>query len=659
MPISRTGLGVPGSAPRTAPSWPRAPRLRRERRPTHRHLGAVLALYLRPHWPRVLLLAVLLLGSTGLQLAIPQLLRQFLDLAAAGGDGRRLSTLALSFLGGTLAGQGLAVAATYVGTDIGWRATNGLRTELLRHCLGLDFAVSQRYTPGVLIERIDGDCATLHGFLSRFSLVVAGNLLLLIGVLLALFRESWWLGLLGTAFALLSLLVLDRVRGVATPYWQAGRQASAELFGFVEERLAGVEDLRANGALAYAMRRFHEVARTEFRAGRTARLVADAGGGGTGLLLRLGGLAALAAGAVFYGTGAVTIGTVYLVMHYTELLARPLRVLVTQAEELQRAGVGIGRVEELLRLQPAVRDSPGSGRALPDGPLSVAFAGVSFTYPPTHHTSPSPPEGAPRAAGLGGEGVPTLHGITFSIAPGTVLGLLGQTGSGKTTLTRLLFRFYDPAAGAISLGGEDLRAVPLAELRRRIGLVTQDVQLLHASVRDNLTFFDRGIPDSRLRQVVDDLGLAAWYRRLPQGLDTVLDAAGLSAGEAQLLALTRVFLRDPGLLVLDEASSRLDPLTERLLEGVLDRLLGGTRPCARTRTAIVIAHRLSTIRRADEIMILERGRIVEYGQRAQLAADPGSRYARLLRTAAEGAIRGEPASGPAGGDLDPGERGPR
>jgi ABC-type multidrug transport system fused ATPase/permease subunit len=271
-----------------------------------------------------------------------------------------------------------------------------------------------------------------------------------------------------------------------------------------------------------------------------------------------------------------------------------------------------------------------------------------------------------------------LHDVSFAVAPNRVLGVLGRTGSGKTTLTRLLFRLYDVDAGAILLsedgspttdGGHkdvllpvdndsselvtrhsslvtpegpssvvqtDIRDIPLSELRRHVGMVTQDVQLFAASVRDNLTLFNNYDPtrppidDSRIVDALETLGLGDWLRALPAGLDTVLegDGRGLSAGEAQLLAFTRVFLRAPQLVVLDEASSRLDPGTEQLLERAIDRLLEG-------RTGVIIAHRLRTVMRADDILILENGRVVEFGPRVVLTADPGSRFYRLLQTGLE------------------------
>jgi ATP-binding cassette subfamily B protein len=245
----------------------------------------------------------------------------------------------------------------------------------------------------------------------------------------------------------------------------------------------------------------------------------------------------------------------------------------------------------------------------------VEFDGVSFAY----NTNEAYDE----------DGM-VIADLSFQLRPGRVLGLLGRTGSGKTTLTRLLFRLYDPGAGTIRLGGADIRGLRLAALRRHVGIVTQEVQIFRATVRDNLTFFDACADDARIVAVLESLGMGTWLRALPAGLDSELVAggAGLSAGEAQLLAFARVFLQDPGLVILDEASSRLDPVTERLIESAVDRLLAD-------RTGIIIAHRLATVQRADEILILEQGTVREHGRREALVRDPASRFAGLLRAGLE------------------------
>jgi ATP-binding cassette subfamily B protein len=302
-------------------------------------------------------------------------------------------------------------------------------------------------------------------------------------------------------------------------------------------------------------------------------------------------------------TGAITVGGVYLVFRYTGMLRMPLERLSRHMNSFQRAMGGIVRVRELLATEPRITD--GAGADLPAGALAVELDAVDFAY----------------------EREPVLRHLSCRVEPGHVLGLLGRTGSGKTTIARLLFRLYDVDAGAVRVGGVDVRDLRVDDLRRRIGLVTQDVQLFDGTLRDNVRLFDPDVGDDRLVAVFASLGLDEWLAELPDGLDTVLGptARGLSAGEAQLVALARVFLEDPGLVVLDEASSRLDPHTEALLEDAIDRLLAD-------RTGIVIAHRLRTIERTDEVLLLDGGMVVEHGDRMALAADPTSRFADLLRT---------------------------
>jgi ABC-type multidrug transport system fused ATPase/permease subunit len=427
-----------------------------------------------------------------------------------------------------------------------------------------------------------------------------------------------------TLFAFVALLVLSRSRHFAVPHMAAERQASAELFGFLEERLAGIDDIRANGAGDHVMRGFNKVERQRFYKARRAGALTNVLWAITTGLFALGYTLALGMGAYLYQAGAITIGTVYLIFQYTDLLRRPLEQISDQLKELQRASAGIGRIRQLAAIEPTIVEGPTA--AVPPGALAVEFDRMSFEYDDEPRT-----EGRGLTTEHGGDSVlspqsSVLTDISFQIAPGRVLGLLGRTGSGKTTLTRLLFRLYDVTDGAIRLGGVDLRAVGLASLRERVGMVTQDVQLFQATIRDNLTLFDRSIADERILAMLAELGLVDWLAGLKDGLDTELapGGGGLSAGEAQLLAFARVFLQDPGLVILDEASSRLDPATERLIERAVDRLLEG-------RTGIIIAHRLATVQRADEIMILDRGRVAEHGPRELLARDPASRFATLLR----------------------------
>jgi ATP-binding cassette subfamily B protein len=572
----------------------------------------LLATYLAPRWPRVLALALLLFGSIGLDLANPLILRHAIDAARAGHDLSGVTGAAALFILLAIVTQALAVVETYMAESVGWGATNSLRADLALHLLRLDLSFHNRRMPGELIERVDGDVTLLANFFARFAVAIVGNALLLAGVLVLLFGVDARVGLALTAFALVGVVVMARLRTVALPHVTAARQQSAAFFGFVGEALAGTEDIRSSGATGYVMRRLSLLLRAWLRVQRRAGVLGYTAWMASLVLVAMGTALAFALGAYLYKGGAITLGTVYLIYGYTELLRRPTEGLRTQIQDLQQAGASIGRVDELFRTTSRLSDEAGASArpevSLPDGALAVEFRDVAFGY---------------------GE-EPILRDVTFTLKPGRVLGLLGRTGSGKTSLIRLLPRLYDVDRGAVLLGGVDIRAAPLAEVRRRVGLVTQEVQLFAASVRDNLTFFDAAVPDERVVRALDGVGLGDWYRALPAGLDTALAAhgGGLSAGEAQLLSFARVFLRNPGLVILDEASSRLDPATEALIGRATEALVRG-------RTAIIVAHRPGTVRRADEIMILDGGRIAEHGPRDSLAGDPDARFHGLLRDSLE------------------------
>ncbi len=567
----------------------------------------LLARYIKPQRARYWLLTVLLMGSIGLQILNPQVMRYFIDAAVGGEAGAQLAWAAIAFVGLALVQQAMAVTGRYVGENVAWTATNALRAELAEHCLNLDMSFHNDTSPGELIERIDGDVAELSNFFSQLVIRVIGNLVLMTGILIVLFFEDWRVGIVFTCFAIVAVLGLNRVRSVAVPFQKALRAATADLFGFLEERLAGTEDIRSSGAVAFVI---HGLSELPYRLlglwqPTPLRFLAIRFTGG--MLHTVGVALALILGWYLYRGAAITIGTVYLLVHYVNLLGRPIRQLTHQTESLQSIGAATERLADLNRMRSRIRDGPGAD--LPPGPLALRFDSVSFAY---------------------GGGELVLKDLSFELPPGGVLGLLGRTGSGKTTLARLVFRLYDPSSGSIALNEVDIRELRLRPLRQRVALVTQDVQLFEASVRDNMTFFDHTIPDSRIEAVIEELELSEWYRSLPEGLDTRLETGGpgLSAGEAQLLAFTRVFLRDPGVVIMDEASARLDPATEQRIERAVDRLLLG-------RTAIVIAHRLATVDRADRIMILDDGHVAEQGERAVLAADTGSRFHGLLRTGLE------------------------
>jgi ABC-type multidrug transport system fused ATPase/permease subunit len=623
-----------------------------------------LARYLKPRQHLVIYLSIALFVSIGLQLVNPLIMRTYIDTARAGGAVSLLTRMALIFIAIAVGQQLVGVLVTYITENLGWATTNDLRLELARYTLGLDMSFHTAHTPGEMIERIDGDVMALSNFFSQFILQVFGNLLLVLGVLLVLLHEDWRIGLSLAVFVAITLSVLLRLANISVNSWEEERKASADLYGFLEERMAGTEDIRSNNAKNYVLDRFYRLTRSLMRKTIKAGLKLNILLNTTWTLFAVGNAVSIIVTATLFYSHAITIGTVFMVIYYTNMINMPLERITQQMQDLQRAGASLIRIIGIQHIQGKI---PGehefaqpTQNMLKPGSLAVAFDEVTFGY---QDAAAAAPDASLKPANLfsGDVAVVTasadyqkavqteieqlkekelvLCNISFQLRQGRVLGLLGRTGSGKTTLTRLLFRLYDPDQGSIRLGwtsragdglGHDIRRIPIQELRRRIGMVTQNIQLFHATVRENLTFFDAAIPDDKILEAIHDLGLSKWYESLPNGLDTELESGGggLSAGEAQLLAFTRIFLRDPGLIILDEATSRLDPATEHLIEEAVNKLV-------RNRTAIIVAHRLGTVQRADDILILDNGEIIEYGERALLAENPSSRFYHLLETGLE------------------------
>lgn len=576
-----------------------------------RSSARLLGAYLVPHRRAVAGLAVALLGATALPLLNPQLLRAFVDDAIAGSTTGRLLLIAGAYLAIALAGQAVQLVATYLGSKVAWTSTNALREDLVAHVLELDMGFHGCHTAGELIERVDGDVFALGEVVSKMLFQLLGSGLLLVGAVVAVGREDGRFAAVLGGFLVVTAVLVARFQRYALPAATADREAEAQLIGNVEERLAGADEIRALGATDHVLRRFEEVSHTAFRAALSYERTSGGLLAITNFAFSMATAALLVLGVMGLRNGALTVGTVVLLFQYTMLVRQPLRQVVSQFKELQKAAAGATRVVELLKTESPI-DEPHPGVALPSGDgLEVRFEAVSFAYDPSE---------------------PVLRDIDLVVAPGRSLGLVGRTGSGKSTLARLLLRLYDPTGGRVVVGGIDLREVAPIDRRSRLAIVTQDVQLFGASVRDNLTLFQgRGeVGDEKLLDVIDRLGLRPWLDSLDDGLDSVLGpgGSGVSAGEAQLLAFARVFLADPSVVVLDEATSRLDPATEELIERAIAELLVG-------RTAVVIAHRLSSLERVDDIAVIDGGRVIEHGLRAELAADAATRFGALLALSRE------------------------
>jgi ABC-type multidrug transport system fused ATPase/permease subunit len=563
-----------------------------------RALGALL----RPDASRWAGLGALLGISSGLALAGPLVVRRVVDRATDGAGASTITRLALVYLAIAVAAQIISVIVTWFATVTAWRTTNQIRLDLTRHVLGLDHEFHRTHTPGELIQRVDGDVTSVSDFLGRVVPKAAGAAFTVGGMLVVLVFIDWRIAI-GTAVyvvAATAVVVRSRHRAVGESSDEMG--AYARLYGGIEERLTAAEDLRANGAGPHAMWRFVEES-TDAMGSSVRResaflkmwwMVQGS--------VSVGTVASLVVGGALVRTEVISVGTAFLLFQFVLLLSRPLEDVVDQLETVQKANGAMVRVIDLLAVRPTIVDR--GTTTPPGGPLSIELRSVSFDY---------------------GDDEAVLSDIELSIGAGRSVGVVGRTGSGKTTFSRLLLRLVEATEGSVLLGGVPIGDVPLGELRRRVALIPQEVELFSGSIRDNVTMFDPSPTDDDVVRALQRAGLSSLAEA---GIDRALGGAGagLSAGEAQLLALARVWLRDPDLVVLDEATARVDPHTEARLETAIAELMQG-------RTTVVIAHRLSTLRHVDEIVVLDHGRVVEHGDRVDLVDDRTSRFHHLLELA--------------------------
>jgi ATP-binding cassette subfamily B protein len=578
--------------------------------PAHQRAARLLAATLRPEGRALAGIVAVLVAAMGLRLCLPVLLGRFADDALEGAGTADLTRIAVAYVAAALACHVLDLFVVWRAAKVSWRVGNALRERLAAHALRLEQAWHGRHSPGQLIERIDGDVEAMAVFFAGIAVHLIGNAVLVVGMVGVAALIDPWTGVVLGVTAVAGATVMVRLRLAAVSAREAEREANAQLYGDLEERLGGLEDLRANGAGAYAVHRLQGHSARSWRAARFASWKGDGAYAVAALVFGVGTAATLAAGILLQSRGVITVGAVLTLYRYADMLRQPLERIAEQLKEFQKAMAGARRASTLLATAPAIADGPDDGSGLPAGALTVDFEGVTFSY-----------DGR----------VAAVRDVDLHLARGAHLGIVGRTGSGKTTLGRLLARFRDPDAGVVRVGGVDLRQLQLGALRGRVAVVTQDVELFRATVRDNLTLFGtRPAGDDELVTVLERMTLGPWYAALPDGLDTELGGSqGLSAGEGQLLAFARALLADPAVVVLDEASSRLDPLTELRIGEATATLLAG-------RTAVIIAHRLDTLARVDEIAVVDAGRIVEHGRRDELARRRSGRYGSLVRAAAAG-----------------------
>jgi ATP-binding cassette subfamily B protein len=541
----------------------------------------------------------------------PILFQRAVDGPLADGDYPRLVRHALLFAA-SIACTGLfEFLYSWTTNRAGQQIILDLRMELFGHLQRLSLSFFDRNPVGRLIVRITNDIENLNELFTSGLVEFACDLLMLAGVVVMMFATNWRLAGVTLAVTPLVLIITAFFRNAARERYRDMRTKIARLNSYLNESVNGMRTIQTFGREQACLERFSG-RNAEYRDSAIASIFAYSlfypgiefvFSAGVALLVYVGG------SGILHGT--MTMGAFIAFWYYMQKFFMPVREIAEKYNILQAAMASSERVFKILDAPPEVADRPGAVPA-PDIRGEVEFDHVSFSY-----------DGK----------TPVLEDLSFRLEPGKSLAVVGLTGAGKSTIINLLLRFYDPQKGAIRIDGRDLRDYDLRSIRRRLGLVLQDVFLFAGSVGDNVRLGERGISRERVEDAVRAVNADRFIARLPKGLDTdVLErGAALSTGERQLLSFARALAFDPKVLVLDEATSSVDGQTERLIQDGLLRLMKG-------RTSLVIAHRLSTIRHADRILVLHRGRVREEGSHEELIRQDGV-YRKLHRLQFETAGR--------------------
>jgi ATP-binding cassette subfamily B protein len=592
--------------------------------------------FAKPYRVLISIFVVLVVLMSALSVTPPLLFRQIIDNGILQGDKRVVIILSLTVAGLALLQAVLNIVQRWFSATIGEGLIFDLRTQVFDHVVQMPVAFFTRTQTGKLVSRLNSDViGAQQAFTSTLSTVLS-NLISLILVLVAMIILSWQLTLAALIMLPIFLIPAKIVGRKLADLTRRQMQLNGDMSATMTERFS------VSGALLVKLfgRFGEEHDRFADRAGAVRDVSVKIAMNGRFFITSLGLVAALAT-ALVYGVGGslaiegvLTIGTLTALAGLLTQLYGPLTQLTNLRIDVMNALVSFDRVFEVLDLVPMIRDTEDAESV--EGPASVSFDHVSFSYPTANQVSLASLESiASLDQRPSGE---VLHDVTFSVGAGQTVALVGRSGGGKTTMTHLIARLYDATEGTVSVAGTDVKKLKQDSLRATVGYVTQDAHMFHDTISANLRYARPDVADAELWEALEAAQLKTLVESLPDGLDTVVGERGyrLSGGERQRLAIARLLLKAPPIVVLDEATAHLDSESEVAVQQALDLAMQG-------RTSVVIAHRLSTIRNADLIIVVDRGRIVQRGRHDELLAE-GGLYAELYRTQFDQSPRWAPPS---------------